>query len=93
MEVAGLSLFLENNGKRRSGAWERGTAEGHSVLCSHEHFRTCEEPEPFHNIPKILLLPFKTGFHSFQGAKPNQITALRAPFFWVHAEGNDLASL
>lgn len=53
----GVSIFRKQQKVEKRSMRERGTAEGHSVLCFHEHFRTCEEMS-FH-IRKKILFPLK----------------------------------
>lgn len=55
----GVSLFLENNRKRRSGAWER-EGGGQLKVIRYFAFRICEEVESFHMILRFLLFPLKT---------------------------------
>lgn len=51
---------------------ERGTAEGHSVLCFHGYFRICEEMESFHLIRTFQIQEAcvrKWRFRSLQESK------------------------
>lgn len=73
---AGSIFRKQQRRKRRSGARER--AEGHLVLCSHEHFRTCEEPESFHAILKILG---NTGISKFSVVQTNPDHCFASPLF------------